>query len=43
MTSSFRVGLLNFVTGDRTTLLSLNELGEKSQATIILSKFVNKL
>ena len=43
MTSSFRVGLLNFVIGGRISLLSLNELGEKSQATIILSKFVNKL
>ena len=43
MTSSFRVGLLNFVIGDRITLLRLNKLVEKSQATIILSKFVNKL
>ena len=31
-----------FVKRGRISLLSLNELGEKSQATIILGKFVNK-
>ena len=32
-----------FVKGDRIPLLNLNKLREKSQATIILGKFVNKL
>ena len=31
-----------FVKRGRIPLLSLNELGEKSRATIILGKFVNK-
>ena len=37
--TSFQVRI---VKRGRITLLSLNELGEKSEATIILDKFVNK-
>ena len=37
----FKLGYL-FYKGGRIPLISLNELGEKSQATIILGKFVNK-
>ena len=33
---------MHFVKRGRIPLLSLNELGEKSRATIILGKFVNK-
>ena len=42
MISSFQVRIRNFVKGGKIPLLSLNELGEKSQATLILGKFVNK-
>ena len=41
MTRSSQVGILILVKGI-SYLLSLNELGEKMQATINLSKFVNK-
>ena len=40
MTRIFKLGYI-FVKRGRITLLSLNELGEKSRATIILGKFVN--
>ena len=33
---------MHFVKRGRIPFLSLNELGEKSRATIILGKFVNK-
>ena len=39
MTSSFQVRML---VSSRIPLLSLNELRTKSQATIVLGKFVNK-
>ena len=39
----FKLGYVFFVNRGRILLLSLSELGEKSQATVILSKFVNKL
>ena len=42
MTRIFKLGYI-FVKRGRIPLLSLNELGEKSQAIIILGKFVNKL
>ena len=41
MTSSFQVRICIFPREEDTSL-SLNELGEKSQATIIIGKFVNK-
>ena len=37
----FKLGS-SYVKGSRIPLLSLSELGEKSQVTIILGKFVNK-
>ena len=42
MTSSFQVRILIFLKGGRTLLFLLNELGEKSQATIIIGKLINK-
>ena len=42
MTSSFQVRILIFLKGGRTLLFLLNELGEKSQATIITGKLINK-
>ena len=41
MTSSFEVRIRYLLRG-RIPLSSLNELGEKSRATILLGKFVNK-
>ena len=41
MTRIFKLGYI-FVKRGRIPLLSLNELGEKSRATIILGKFVSK-
>ena len=43
MTSSFQVRILILSREVRTLLLSFNELGKKSQATIILDKFAKKL
>ena len=42
MTSSFQVRILIFLKGGRTPLFLLNELGEKSQAAIIIGKLINK-
>ena len=43
MTSSFQVRIyMYFVKRGKIPLLSLNELREKSQATISFGKFVNK-
>ena len=42
MTSSFQVRILIFFKEGRIPLMSLNELREESQATIILGKFVSK-
>ena len=42
MTRSFQVRILILSREVRIPLLSLSELGEKSQVTIILGKFVNK-
>ena len=42
MTSSFQVRIIIFLKGGRTLLFLLNELGEKSQATIIIGKLINK-
>ena len=41
MASSFQVRI-RILSREVGPLLSLNELGEKAQATIILGKFVNK-
>ena len=41
MTSSFQVRI-RIISRGRIPFLSLNEFGEKSRATIILGKFVNK-
>ena len=41
MKSSFELGYV-FLKRGTIPLLSLNEIGEKSPATIILGKFVNK-
>ena len=42
MTRSFEVGILILSREVRIPLLSLNKLGEKSQAAIIFGNFVNK-
>ena len=42
MTRSFEVGILILSKEVRIPLLSLNKLGEKSQAAIIFGNFVNK-
>ena len=42
MTSNFQFWIRIFARRGRMHLLSLNELGEKLQATIIIGEFVNK-
>ena len=42
MTNSFQVRIVIFLKGGRAPLFLLNKLGEKSQATIIIGKLVNK-